>query len=123
MKTFIQACLITLALPAAAQSAQSDLTQKFATCAGRLSAQMEFQWLLGHDADATQAEREAMLDLLRAVMPPDGASETLARRIEAKQAQKVLLTRAYFNDDDRDAAWARDRAEVEIGGCRALLLG
>lgn len=123
LKTFLWACLAMIALPAATFAAPPDLSQKFATCAGRLSAQMEFQWLLGGDADATQGERDAMLSLLSAVMAEDGATETLARRIEAKHAQTALLTRGHFNDDEDDAAWARLRAEVEIGGCRALLLG
>ncbi|MBV7409385.1 hypothetical protein [Maritimibacter sp. DP1N21-5] len=118
----IQAGLLALALPTAASAAPNDLTMGFANCAGRLSATMEFEWLLGQDGETARAERDAMVSLLEAVMAPEDARDTLARRIEAKYAHSVLLTRAHFNDDAQDAAWAADRAEVEIGSCRALIL-
>ncbi|WP_298492040.1 hypothetical protein [uncultured Maritimibacter sp.] len=118
----IQAALVALALPLPASAAPNDLTIEFATCTGRLSALMEFEWLLGNDGEQARSERDAMAALLEAVMAPDEARQTLARRIEAKYAQSVLMTRAYFNDDAEDAAWAANRADVEIGTCRALIL-
>ena len=120
MKTILQAGLATLLLPSALTAGTSDLVRQFASCTGRFSAQMEFQWLLGDPAaDRTEAERAAMIE---AVVPPEDRRLALATRIEAKHAQNVLLTRAHFNADSADAAWATERAAVEIGSCRALIL-
>jgi hypothetical protein len=123
MKTFMQVGLAALLLPSALSAGTTDLIRQFATCSGRLSAQMEFQWLLGDEnADQTQQERAAMIALLEAVTPPHARRSALATRIQAKHAQNRLLTRATFNADEDDAAWAAARAEVEIGSCRALIL-
>ena len=51
------------------------------------------------------------------------SADSLARRIEAKQAQAVLLTRATFGPDPAQAAFAAARAEAEIARCLANLLG
>ena len=110
-----------LALPV---TAGDDLLRTFASCAGRLSAQMEHQWLMSDPAsDRTEVQRSAMLALVAAVMPPDAGHDVLAWRIDAKQAQAVILTRATFNDDPDDAAWAAQRAEAQIASCKGLLLG
>ncbi len=101
----------------------TDLVTTFAQCTGRYSAHMEHQWLIGAPAEDIVADRAAMIALLDAVMPKTRARETLAKRIEAKFAQARLLARASFNDDSADATWAATRASVEIGSCRALLLG
>ncbi|MAM61640.1 MAG: hypothetical protein CMH11_09135 [Maritimibacter sp.] len=123
MKTIIQATGLALMLPSASWAVSTDLVGQFATCTGRLSAQMEFQWLLGDDtAERTEAERATMIALLETVTPPDRRRDALARRIEAKHAQTRLLTRATFNDNAADADWAADRAALEIGSCRALIL-
>ncbi len=123
VRTFTRGVLTALALtgPAAA-GGLGELTMTFAHCTGRLSALMEHQWLIGADPEATEAERAAMITLLDAVTPPDAAQNALAARIEAKHAQARLLARAVFNDDPRDATWAADRAEEQIGACRALIL-
>ena len=84
---------------------------------------MEYQWLMSHpDADRTEAQRSAMLSLVEAVMTPDQGSVVLTWRIDAKQAHAVLLTRATFNDDADDAAWALARAEAQLAACTGLLL-
>lgn len=116
---------LALAAPLAGPvSAGVDILWTFATCTGRLSAQMEHQWLISDpSADRTEAQRAAMISLLEATTPPGGGRDVLARRIDAKQAQAVLLTRATFNDDPEDALWARRRAESEIAACVGLLLG
>ncbi|MFY0632305.1 MAG: hypothetical protein JXQ91_00710 [Vannielia sp.] len=112
--------LLLLALPARAE----PLEMQFAACTGRFSALMEHQWLLPDPAvEQTTRRRAAMISLLEAVMPPDTGREVLARRIEAKYAQAVLLTRATFNDDPDDARWAATRAEAAIASCAALLTG
>lgn len=123
LKTFLKAGLVAIALPGPLFAGASDLAEQFARCTGRLSAQMEFQWLTNDAAaDRTEAERAAMISLLQAVTPPDAARELLHKRIEAKLAQSRLLTRATFNRDADDADWARGRAEMELGACRALIL-
>ena len=105
-------------------TAERDILWEFSTCAGRLSAQMEHEWLMGDPAaERTELQREAMVTLIDAVMANNQGSQVLAWRIDAKQARAVLLTRATFNDDDQDSAWASRRAETEITACRSLLLG
>lgn len=97
-----------------------DPFRLFATCTGRLSAQMEHQWLTSDPAaDQTQARREAMAALLLSVTPPGQESAAMALRIEAKVAQAGLLTRAWQGRD----AWAARRAERLVADCAALMLG
>lgn len=123
LRTFALTSFMFLAPALTAAAGEASLTQQFATCAGRLSAQMEFEWLLTDPAaDQTEQERAAMIALLDSVAAPEDRRRALAIRIEAKHAQSVLLTRAHFNDDPSDAAWALDRAAVELGACRALIL-
>lgn len=122
IKTHILAALM-LCVPANLALAQDSLAHTFANCVGRLSAQMEFQWLM-HDvkADETEALRATMIELLDLVRPDGAARDILHLRIEAKHAQATLLSRATFNADHGDAAWARRRANSEIGACATLLL-
>jgi hypothetical protein len=110
-------------LPAGAALAHENPLQTFASCAGRLSAVMEHQWLMSDPAsDRTEDQRAAMLSLVDAIMAPDQAREVLSWRIDAKQAHAVLLTRATFNTDPTDAEWALRRAETELAACTGLLL-
>ena len=118
---------LSLLLPAgtagAQASVQMELHMTFATCTGRLSAKMEFEWLLSDPtANRTEADRAAMIALLQATTPPDERRLTLARRIEAKRAHSALLTRAFFNEDPQDAQWAIARAERIIASCTGMLL-
>lgn len=101
----------------------NDPLRTFAACTGRLSATMEHQWLMSDPAsDLTHAQRAAMLSLVEAIMTPDRGREVLGWRVEAKQAHAVLLTRATFNEDPADAAWALGRAEAHLAHCTGLLL-
>ena len=110
-------------LPAGAAVAHESTLHTFASCAGRLSAVMEHQWLMSDAAsDRTHAQRAAMLSLVDAIMTPEQGRDVLSWRIDAKQAHAVLLTRATFNDDAADAAWALNRAEAELATCTGLLL-
>jgi len=94
-----------------------------AACAGRLSAQVEHQWLLADpEADRTERARASMVDLLESVTDPENARHALHLRIMAKEAQSRLLMRAVFNGDQEDAAWARRRAEEQVSACAGLLL-
>ncbi|MCB1343560.1 MAG: hypothetical protein KDK24_21340 [Pseudooceanicola sp.] len=95
----------------------------FATCTGRLSALMEHQWLLSDPAaDATQARRGQMEQLLFSVMDPGTGERVLARRIDAKYAMARLLMRVDFNRDAQDAARAASFVEVQMAACDSLLL-
>ncbi len=115
-------CVLGVVLASSAY-ASDDPLRIFASCAGRLSATMEHQWLMGDpNSDRTEAQREAMLSLVDAIMAPDQGRDVLSWRIEAKQAHSVLLTRATFNDDAEDAAWALTRAQTQLGACTGLLL-
>lgn len=121
IKTMALAGLLA-GITAPAQAEPLELT--FATCTGRFSALMEHQWLLPHpELEQTTRRRAAMIALLEAVMPEGTGRAVLARRIEAKHAQAVLLTRAVFNEDAADARWAAARAEAQIASCAALLTG
>lgn len=123
LRTCLGAAALALAVSPASAGPLLPLVQTFASCAGRLSAQMEHEWLMTDAASArTAALREAMIELVEAVMPNDRGREVLAVRIEAKQAQAALLTRATFQPDKSGADWAARRAESEIAACTALLV-
>lgn len=106
-----------------APAVENDMVRLFASCTGRLSAQIEHQWLMADPgSDATHAQRAHLIELLDTVAPPHAGRQILNWRIDAKQAQSVLLTRATFNRDASDASWARARADREIANCTAMLL-
>ncbi|WP_323765293.1 hypothetical protein [Marinovum sp.] len=95
----------------------------FATCAGRLSATMEHQWMFdGPGSERTEAQRAAMISLLEAVMPAELGREVLHLRLEAKFAQAALLARARFNDDAEDAVRAGALAGLRLAECTGMLL-
>lgn len=123
LKTFLAALALAASLPGPA-SADDDLLRTIASCAGRLSAQMEHQWLMGDaEADRTEARRGAMLEILSALAPPGDAPSVLSWRIDAKVAHSSLLTRATFNPDPDDSGWARRQADMMIADCNGLILG
>lgn len=95
----------------------------FATCAGRLSAVMEYQWMFdGAASEHTKNQRAAVIDLVEAIMPPERGRDVLQWRISAKLAQSALLTRATFNENESDAAWAYQQAARLERECTGLLL-
>jgi hypothetical protein len=99
------------------------LHRVFASCVGRLSAEMEHQWLMkDRDADATQVQRSRMITLGEAVTPVGLEPQVLHLRIQAKYAHKALLSRATFNNDPTDARWAAAQARSELSRCTGLLL-
>lgn len=125
MKTLIALAFGLIALfqapPIFAQSADLRL---FATCAGRLSALMEHQWLLSDPAsDQTALQRDSMLSLVAAMTTPDDAARALNWRIEAKAAQATLLARASFGTNETTAARSAQRSDDLLAMCRSLLLG
>lgn len=125
MRAFVISFSLTLGLhaPMAAALGAQDQLRVFANCAGRLSAVMEHQWMFdGPQSERTEAQRDQMLDLVAAIMPADQGRQVLSWRVTAKSAQWRLLSRATFNDDPRDAHWARGMADRYAGECTALLL-
>ena len=122
----VRSVLLSALLAVAAHPLRADapLVDLFAGCAGRLSAQMEHQWLMGDPgSDRTQARQRAMVALLDTVTPPDLSTRAMALRVEAKQAQATLLRRASFGGNTSEASWARRRASKELAACTGLLLG
>ncbi len=118
---------MALSLPLSGQTQtvglSGDPLRIFATCTGRLSALMEFQWMFdGPLSEQTEAERARMIDLIDTIMPPEKGRDVLAWRINAKYAQSRLLTRARFASDSHDATWAAEQSERMISECRALML-
>lgn len=127
LKTFFVA--MTLSLPVQAGEMTSSLAPmddqlvQFATCAGRMSALMEHQWLMdGPASERTAKEVAAFSDLVQALIAPDDVRRILAMRIEAKVAQRALLMQADFGHDPRLSALAARRAAKLIGACRAIVL-
>lgn len=113
--------------PSQADRALADLggetLRLFATCTGRLSAKLEYQWLIGDPAsDITEAQRNSMADLLEAVAPDGSGSLVMTYRIDAKIAYRQLLERARFAPDPADAQWAEARADAILAPCTAMLL-
>lgn len=103
--------------------ADGSLHALFASCAGRLSAEMEHQWLMQDPrAEVTEEHRARMIALTELVTPASLLRQTLHRRIEAKAAHRALLQRAAFGRDPADAQWALKRAETEVGRCLNMLL-
>ncbi len=126
LKTFLRAILLVLmgSLQAPAAFAQTADLHTFASCAGRLSALMEHQWLLSDpSSDITARQREGMLSIVAALSEPGQEAVALAWRIEAKAAQADLLTRARFDTNEATAAQAARRSDELLGMCRSLLLG
>lgn len=123
LRTVLCLCFGLSAANAAAIPSHDDPVRFFATCAGQLSAQMEFQWLMQDPAaDQTRQFRATMLELLQAVAPRDPGPELLSWRINAKMAHAALLRRAEFGSRPDDAAWARARAAAAIRTCTGLLI-
>lgn len=124
MKTLAAAAIIALTGPATA-TANTDLINTFAGCTGRLSAQLEYEWLmLDANAPHTETMRDGLaqiLDLLTHAGQPMEA-DVLSLRINAKYAQAQLLSRATFNSDAEDARRARRAAVENVADCAALLL-
>ncbi|MBF9034526.1 hypothetical protein HKCCE2091_09765 [Rhodobacterales bacterium HKCCE2091] len=117
-----QAALLAASLSTGHASADtvSNPLYFFATCAGRLSAELSYQWMVSDPAAAeTEAVRAAVLDIVAALTPEGEGRGVLSWRVEARAAHSALLSRAVFHSDD----WARSRADQEIAHCRAYIVG
>lgn len=93
LETFL--AVLAVGLFASGSATADPPLRQFSLCAGRLSALMEHQWLVdGPASETTSRQRDAMLELVEAVLPPDQAPRAMEWRIEAKVAQAALLNRA-----------------------------
>jgi hypothetical protein len=102
---------------------QPDLIAVIASCTGRLSAVMEYQWLVQDPgSDDTRIKRDAMAELLRAVTPPGDVVRAMGVRLDAKRSQTVLLQAALFGADRTRSGWAARRADHLLRTCAALLV-
>lgn len=105
------------------QAAPAELTTQVAQCTGRMSAEMEFAWLIGEDGEQARLFRSHLEDVLEALAEPGEGRAILNLRVEAKHAHATLLTRSHFNADAADAARAARMATRFADGCRAMLMG
>jgi hypothetical protein len=92
----------------------------FADCAGRLTAELSYDWLLQRP---TAAETEAQLETTRAILDtlitPQTDMAARAILIEARAAHAALLSRAMLAGGADAARLARHR----VTPCRRLILG
>lgn len=118
------ALLCALAAPLAARAdgdIPDDPLRFFATCAGRMSALMEHQWIVdGPASDATKAKRQSVLEVVEALTPPGQAPTVMGWRIEAKAAHAALLA-ATRHGDPAAMHRAERRALALQRECDALL--
>jgi hypothetical protein len=120
----LRALLCALAAPLPAQ-ADADVPDNplhfFATCAGRMSAVMEHQWLVdGPASDITKARRALVLDVVASLTPPGEEAQVMAWRIEAKAAHAALLGQSRHGPAP-DQTRAAKRAETLLQSCEAYL--
>lgn len=123
LKRRILAVTAMMLLTAPATS-HAGMTQVFAECVARLSAETEHAWLMGgQEADTYQSQRLVFLTLLDATLSQDSVRRTLSYRIEVKAAHSSLLTLATFGQNEQRATQARNLAARHLAGCQRLLLG
>lgn len=112
-----------LSIACGAPLAAQELSQVFAACAGRYSAEMEHAWLLDTArADALQDRRDAFVQLTEASGSPSSAAHLLNLRIQAKYAQARLLNAASFARTPAQAGRAQRLALVHLHTCEKMLL-
>lgn len=115
------ACAVILASMSGAES--EPLLDRFAVCTGRLSAELESQWLFSDPrADATEALRDTMRDLYHSVSTSESEAPGLAKLLDAKVAHARLLTQAHFSRDAAVRTLSRRRADNQVALCASLLL-
>jgi hypothetical protein len=116
LETFLTAMAVGFA--GCGPASADPLLREFAVCAGRFSALVEHQWMVdGPASDASAGTRDSLLALVAAVEEPGMTAKVMGWRIEAKVAQKALLTRAHFAGD----AVAKARAAELLQVCADLI--
>lgn len=112
------------AVPTAqAQSLDPDeQLRTFAACVGRLSAAVEYEWnIAGAISSKTRQQRDAVVEIVAAIIPIDKSRDVLQWRNAAKEAQWNLLSRAVSTQDDSEATWAFAQAARLERECTSLL--
>lgn len=107
----------------------SQRAELFANCAGRLAALEEHQRMF--DGSASERTRQIVNRfeaLLEAVMPDAidygmPGRQVWSWRVNAKQAQSLLLSRATFSQDHRLLQRSKQASERYIAECESLVLG
>ncbi len=103
-------------------SIPQDPVRIFAHCAGRMSAEIEFRWLMGDgETDAAERQRGYFVEMIEAVIEPGTGPAVLAERIEAKMAHAALLHRSTFSINAVEARMAAQAARQNLAGCRSML--
>lgn len=126
LRTYLRApaLICALAAPVAAQAytdVPDDPLHFFATCAGRMSAMMEHQWLVdGPASDLTKARRAAVLDVVASLTPPGAEAQVMAWRVEAKAAHAALLGQSRHGPAPNQTRAAK-RAAMLLQSCEAYL--
>ena len=123
MKTFLLFMLACFVASPVTASQREDHLRTFANCAGRLTAQLEHEWLMSDPkAQITEQQRRQVIELLQAVQLPDHGRDVLMWRVAARAAHRSLLQRAAFSQDADDAVWAEKNAQRFVADCTAFLL-
>jgi hypothetical protein len=124
--------LAALPGPGAAEGLPQSPSQRlelFETCAGRLSALIEHQWLVEPAASDRTVSLRAEFDALVEAVMPDAvgwgmpAEMPMHWRVAAKAAQADLLATAVFSLDPQRALRARRAAEERLAECDGVLIG
>ena len=97
-----------------------ELARLFATCTGRMSAELADRWLMGGDAEGVERLRDTLADLAEAATPPGHEVAARALRIEARAAHADLLMQAQFGAHPRMRDRAAQTAARLAAPCRAL---
>lgn len=122
IKTLAAVLVLASCLSAKAED-RLALTERMAICAGRMSAELEFAWLLSDPAaEHFETQRLRFIDILNALGPTEDPRQHLALRIDAKMAHAGLLTTAFFGHDAPRAIWAKRHATHHRESCQNLLL-
>lgn len=132
LKTYLLGICASLALAGAAFALPASPIERvkvFATCAGRLSALEQYQWMFDGPASERTARRIAAFDDILAALLPYAADtglpdrQALIWRVAAKTTQAGLMQDARFATDPRRAGLAAKAAEAALTACDGLLLG
>lgn len=99
-----------------------ELARLFASCTGRMTAELADRWLMGGDAEAVERLRDNLADLAEAATPPDHEVAARALRIEARAAQADLLMIARFGAHPRMRERAAETAARLVTPCRGLVV-
>ncbi len=119
MASGLETFLTAMAVGFASGPATADpLVREFAVCSGRYSALVEHQWLVdGPASDASAGTRDTLWALVEAVAEPGESAKAMRWRIEAKMAQRALLDRGFFAQDQA----AEKRSAQLLQGCADLI--